>query len=80
MTPLTTKFGDSLFCNFCSSCTFVATADCAEITVVAEGGKFEPGLGGTKNEYTVGSPRFMANAFNSTVGVTTTRKIRNITK
>ena len=32
-------------------------------------------LGPVKNEYTVGSPRFIARAFNSTVGVTTTGKI-----
>ena len=31
-------------------------------------------LGPVKNEYTVGSPRFIAKAFNSTVGVTTTEK------
>ena len=34
-------------------------------------------LGPVKNEYIVGSPRFIARAFNSTVGVTTTEMIKN---
>jgi hypothetical protein len=34
----------------------------------------ESEFGPVKNEYTVGSPRFIAKALSSTVGVTTTEK------
>ena len=61
---------ESPFCSFCWSCWPFPPFDDVVVDWVDDVVEFGP----VKNEYTVGSPRFIAKAFNSTVGVTTTKK------
>ena len=65
---------ESPFCSFCWSCWTFPPFDDVVVDWVDDVVEFGP----VKNEYTVGSPRFIAKAFNSTVGVTTTEKIKSI--